>query len=217
MTASRPPAGPDASADNAVDERIDSLLSKLARPKIRNPALAIAAGILALLLWQSDESRAPRPELTDLRGELEPDGFLSGARHLSFNEYGQRTSVISSPRIEQFDDTGIATMAQPAATLYEIRTGTPWEVTARSGAMDQNAGLLELSGDVVVSRQVQGTHSTLETQRLTIDNNRRLVYTEAPVHLSGPGMETRATGMRAWIDDRVLEFDTEVEGRYDAP
>jgi lipopolysaccharide export system protein LptC len=26
---------------------------------------------------------------------------------------------------------------------------------------------------------------------------------------------TRATGMKAWIDDRILELDSDVEGRYE--
>lgn len=199
-----------------AEEQIDSLLTKLARPRVRNPALIVAAGVLALLLWQSDESRSPAPDFLDLRGEREPDGFVSGARHLAFNEDGQRVSMITSPRIEQFDDTGTATLQEPAATLYEVRTQTPWDIRARSGVMDQNAARLELQGEVQVTRQVRGGASTLETEQLTIDNALRQVFTDEPVVVSGPGMVTRARGMRGWIDDRVLEFDTDVEGRYEA-
>lgn len=214
----RRPGEPDPQETDTLaeaEEQIDSLLTRLARPRVRNPALMVAAGVLALLLWQSDESRSPAPDITELRGDREPDGFLSGARHLAFNEQGQRVSAITSPRIEQFDDTGTATLQEPAATLYEVRTQTPWEIRARSGFMDQNAAQLVLEGNVQVTRQVRGGVSTLETEALTIDNGLRQVYSDAPVVVSGPGIETRAQGMRGWIDERILEFNTEVEGRYE--
>lgn len=217
----KPPANreehPIEDLEEKLEENLDTLLQRLARPRVRNPALLAAFAVLAFLLWQSDESRAPSSsDVADLRGEAEPDGFLSGARHLSFNEQGHRLSVISSPRIEQFDDTGTATMEGPDATVYDTRSGTPWKITAESGTMDQGSDRIELAGNVVIARPVPGGTSTLETSRLTVDNARRQVYTNERITLSGPGVVTSATGMQAWIDERTLELNSQVEGRYDS-
>ena len=76
--------------------------------------------------------------------------------------------------------------------------------------------LVHLTGDVRVSQQAEGGRPlTLTTSTLTLDNAERTVYTDAPVELTDSFSLTRATGMKAWIDDRILELDSQVEGRYE--
>ncbi len=67
-----------------------------------------------------------------------------------------------------------------------------------------------------MSQQAQdGRSLTLTTSTLTLNNAERTVYTDAPVKLTDSFSLTRATGMKAWIDDRILELDSQVEGRYE--
>lgn len=190
----------------------------LRRPGARRLALAATIAVLGVLLWQSDEPRSPEVrgrEAAELRGPQEPDGFVDNGRYIAFDEQGQRISVIASTRIEQFDGRGEAVMQLPRATLYDRDDGTPWRITANTGILQRTRERLRLDGDVVITRPLPSGTSTLETEWLTIDNSQRKVQTDAPVLLTAPGMTTRATGMTAWIDERVLELESQVEGRYE--
>lgn len=191
-------------------------LAFLNRPLARGLALAILAGVLGALLWQSDEGRDPTSSAADLRGPSEPDGFIVTGRFLSFNEQGERTSVINSPRVEQFEQQQLATMISPNATLYDKDSGAPWHITARDGEFLEDEDLINLEGNVVVTRPVAGSgDATLESEQLTLDNARREVYTDQPVVLTDANGVTNAVGMRGWVDERAMELNSQVEGRYE--
>ena len=187
----------------------------LNRPWLRALALLASLLVLASLLWQSDEPRQPT-DVRDLRGPTEPDSFVVNGRFLSFNERGQRTAVIESPRIEQFESRRAATMIAPRATLYDEGSGTPWTLTAATGDFLQERNILRLEQDVVVRRTLaNGREGTLVTDRLTLDNGERIVHTDAPVRLTDQFSVTEAVGMKAWIDDRILELRSQVESVYE--
>ncbi|PHQ73709.1 LPS export ABC transporter periplasmic protein LptC [Marinobacter sp.] len=186
-----------------------------ARPWVRTLGLALTIVALFFLLWQSDESSEP-VDAAALRGESEPDGFVVNGRYLSFDETGQLTAQFESPRIEQFEARSETIMASPNATLYGDPGDAPWQVQANKGQFMEADDLVHLTGDVRVSQQAQGGRPlTLTTSTLTLDNAERTVYTDAPVKLTDSFSLTRATGMKAWIDDRILELDSQVEGRYE--
>ena len=179
--------------------------------------LALAGTIVALffLLWQSDDPSEP-VDATALRGESEPDGFVVNGRYLSFDETGRLTTRFQSPRIEQFDARNETIMESPMATLYGESGTAPWRVEANEGRFLEADNLVHLTGDVRVTREAEnGRPLTLTTTALTLDNSERTVYTEAPVEMTDAFSLTRATGMKAWIDDRILELDSQVEGRYE--
>tara|TARA_R110000851_G_scaffold20338_4_gene61621 strand:+ start:817 stop:1407 length:591 start_codon:yes stop_codon:yes gene_type:complete len=185
------------------------------RPWVRTLGLAVTIVALFFLLWQSDEPSEP-VDAAALRGELEPDGFVVNGRYLSFDETGRLTAHFESPRIEQFEARNETIMESPNATLYGESGNAPWQVQANKGQFMEADDLVHLTGDVQVSQQAQGGRPlTLTTSTLTLDNAERTVYTDAPVELTDSFSLTRATGMKAWIDDRILELDSQVEGRYE--
>lgn len=187
----------------------------LGRPSVRALALTATALVLALLLWQSDEPREPT-DAAALRGESEPDGFVINGRYLSFDDTGRLTTRITSPRIEQFESRQLATMIAPEASLFDESTGIPWHLRADNGRFLEARDVIELDGNVVVTRPLQdGREATLRTEWLTLDNQERTVYTPEPVELTDNRSITRATGMKGWIDDRILELESQVEGYYE--
>ncbi|WP_166254081.1 LPS export ABC transporter periplasmic protein LptC [Marinobacter salicampi] len=192
-----------------------SLKSLLRRRRVRNPALVIALLVLASLIWQSDETREPK-DVVDLRGPSEPDGFVVQGRYLSFDEQGNLAAIIESPRIEQFESRGVATMMSPKASVYDENSESPWTITAERGEVLQGKDILQLEQDVLVRRTLEdGREGTLATETLTLDNQGRTAYTSAPVVITDQHSVTRAVGMRAWLDDRVVELQSQVEGRYE--
>lgn len=185
----------------------------LNRPGVRSLALAVTVALLVALLWRNDDSR--NQDATDQGGQNEPDGFVEDGRYLSFDQEGRRIASIESPRIEQFEPEGLATMTSPSATLYDRQSGLPWHLTANSGTFHQPEDRLVLSGDVKVIRPLEGEReATLITDKLTLDNSNRTVFTDKPVLITDEHGQTAAVGMKAWIDDRILELNSQVEGHY---
>ncbi|WP_297791822.1 LPS export ABC transporter periplasmic protein LptC [uncultured Marinobacter sp.] len=184
------------------------------RPWLRTLALGCAAVALVMMLWQSDEPQEP-VDAAALRGQSEPDGFVVNGRYLSYDENGKLSVRFESPRIEQFEAQNKAIMESPRAELFGEGEEEPWYLSADSGTFREGKGLLHLEGNVQVIRRSGDRQGTLTTSRLTLDNSKNTVYTDAPVELTDSFSVTRATGMKAWIDDRILELNSQVEGRYE--
>ncbi|MGM0569681.1 LPS export ABC transporter periplasmic protein LptC [Marinobacter sp.] len=190
-------------------------LDLLARPRIRNPGLAIAALVLGYLIWQSDDPRSVDTDAIALRGETEPDTFVNQGVFRSFDRSGQPEIVLTSPRTEQFDDRKEALLEAPDGTLYDHDAGLRWLITANSGLYDMAAEIMDLEGDVEVIRRGEGGDAVLLTEYLRIDNASRTATTDRPVTLTSPGQVTHARGLTGWLDDRVLELENSVEGTYE--
>ncbi|RBP26982.1 lipopolysaccharide export system protein LptC [Marinobacter pelagius] len=185
------------------------------RPLVR--ALAVVALVAAalFLLWRSDEPPAPDPEAAALRGPAEPDGFVVDGAYTSYDQNGNLKVHFTSPRIEQFEEGNMATMVSPTARLFGEPGTEPWTIEANNGSLLQNENLLYLTDNVRIIRQVGEREATLTTSKLTLDNDQNIIYTDAPVEITDRIGVTRATGMKAWINDRIVELNSDVEGRYE--
>ncbi|WP_100638663.1 LPS export ABC transporter periplasmic protein LptC [Marinobacter salexigens] len=194
-------------------------LSKLVlknKPRLRMLGLAITVAVAVFLLWESNEP--PLSSYSDakqLRGETEPDGFVINGSYTSYDEAGQRKIVFTSPRIEQFEEGNLATMESPRAELFSATGEGPWILNAENGSLRQNDDLLNLTGNVRVVRTIGAREATLNTESLTLDNQQGMVYTDDPVTITDNLGITQAKGMKAWIDERILELNSQVEGRYE--
>lgn len=191
------------------------VLDFLARPGIRNPGLLIAAVTLGFLLWQSDEPRTTDNDAMKLRGATEPDTFINQGVFRSFDTEGRPKLVLSSPRTEQFDDRQQAVLEAPDGTLYDHRADLQWQMDAKHGLYHMSSEIMELEGNVVITRSVEGGNAELLTEYLRIDNPARRATTDRPVTLKSPGNVTHARGMTGWFDERVLELENSVEGIYE--
>lgn len=190
-----------------------TLLSRLNR--LRYPALAILSVALIVLLWQSQE-QTTNNDAERLRGPQEPDSFVVNGEYRSFDESGKVALVFKSPRVEQFDAENRAHMQSPRATLIDSSSGQPWKLQSDEGNYRLKRDIIDLTGNVLISRTLpSGQEGNLQTTHLTLDNEKRIVHTDAPVVLRDPHGVTRATGMKAWIDKRIVELQSQVEGQYE--
>lgn len=184
------------------------------RPALNYALIGLLGAVFLLMIWQDEESSGAG-STADLRGPREPDGFIVNAVYRAYDQTGQLSSRIESARAEQFEDEQYALMENPESAVFEKETRIPWNITAEAGRYDLNTELLLLSGNVRVVRSNPGmAPSQLLSERLTLDNLNRIVHTEAPVTLLDYRGTTDAVGMRAWIDDRIIEFQSQVEGEY---
>ncbi|RBW49323.1 LPS export ABC transporter periplasmic protein LptC [Marinobacter sp. F3R11] len=186
------------------------------RPRLRMLALAATIAATIFLLWQSDEPAITSySDARQLRGDAEPDGFVINGNYTSYDETGHRKIVFTSPRIEQFEEENLATMESPSAEVFSADDAEPWLLEAENGSLLRDADLLYLTGNVRVVRTIGARTATLVTESLTLDNNQGRVYTDDLVEITDSVGTTRAKGMNAWIDERILELNSQVEGRYD--
>jgi len=166
-------------------------------------------------MWQDDEGASRPDDAGQLRGSAEPDSFVIGGRYRAWDERGNLKLTLSSDRIDQFEDTAEATMEAPRARVYSDDDPAPWIISADTGRLRLNNNQLFLSGDVRVTRQPASGGLTLETSELTLDNEQATVFTDQPVTITEAFGVTRATGMKAWADERILELNSRVEGHYE--
>ena len=185
------------------------------RPRWRTIALLATVIATVALLWHSDNELPMPAQDSELRGNSEPDSFVVNALYTSYNEQGAVKIQFVSPRIEQFETNNYATMVNPEATVQGQPGSEPWQLTAKQGRLGDGNSLLELEGDVRIIRQIDERRSTLSTSTLTLDNRTNMAYTDAPVEIVDATGITRATGMKAWLNERILELDSQVEGRYE--
>ena len=185
------------------------------RPGWRTIALLTTFIATAALLWHSDNDVPMPTQDSELRGDREPDSFVVDALYTSYDEQGTVKIQFVSPRIEQFEAGGYAIMAEPQATIRGKPGSEPWQLTAKHGKLLNNNSQLELEGDVRIVRQIGERSATLSTTRLTLDNRTNMAHTDAPVEIVDATGTTYATGMKAWFNERILELDSQVEGRYE--
>lgn len=182
------------------------------RPLFRLLALFLAAAALVLLIWQGAEQQTgPHQQNT----ADEPESFADNAVYMAFDDKGQLTSELQSPRVEEFSHSNLAHMQQPRAKLYSKDSRVPWLLRADRGTYNLKSQVMRLDGQVAVTRPLPDQPpAQLDTSHLTLDNARGIVHTDAPVTIKDVNGITRAVGMRAWVDKRVMELLSEVRGTY---
>ncbi|MFE8072109.1 LPS export ABC transporter periplasmic protein LptC [Marinobacteraceae bacterium S3BR75-40.1] len=184
-------------------------------PLARYSFIALLTAVLLVMLWRSDESPTT-PDDAALRGPREPDAFIIKGTYRSYDDKGRLSSRFFSERAEQFDDSDAALMIKPGGAIFEAKTGYPWIASGDKGRYDMDGEKLTLEGDVELVREHKELRSSrLLTERLTLDNHKRIVHTDAPVRIEDFRGVTTAVGMRAWIDKHVLELKENVEGTYE--
>ncbi len=182
---------------------------------LRTLALIAVIGATLHLMWRSDERDATNTEAEQLRGPSEPDSFVVDSVYRTWDSEGNLELRLISPRIEQFEDNNQATLEQPRARVYGEPDSPPWLIEADQGSLRQTQGLLDLAGNVVVTQRSEDSEMTLITEALTLNNRENTVYTDQPVTITEPFGVTQAVGMKAWVDERILELNSRVEGQYE--
>lgn len=184
------------------------------KPILTYCLIGLLAAVLLFIVWQDEEGNMGTGA-ADLRGPREPDGFIVNGTYRAYGADGNLSSRIETVRAEQFEGEQYAMLEEPRGAVFEQKTRLPWLISASDGRYDLESEQLLLSGDVEVLRENPGiAPSRLLSESLTLDNRQRIVHTEAPVTLLDFRGITEAVGMKAWVDQRIIEFESQVEGEY---
>nr|WP_067298653.1 LPS export ABC transporter periplasmic protein LptC [Marinobacterium profundum] len=183
--------------------------------------LILATALLApiLLYWGADRAptEAPAPELTP--GTADTDYYLRDATIRQFDVTGQLHQELRSPQLEHYPEPGELRAQTPDIVLFRNDSRGEVLISAQQGRMQDSNEQVWLNGTVRVKssadKDASGTPLRLETEALTLVPSEQFIETDTAVTLFSQGGETRANGMRAYLNSRQVELLSDVEGRYE--
>jgi lipopolysaccharide export system protein LptC len=180
--------------------------------------LILATALLApvLFYWGSGRapSEAPLPELSP--GSTDTDYYLRDATIRQFDAQGLLQQELSSPDLEHYPQPGVLKAQTPDIVLFGNNSRDQVLISAQRGQMLDSNEHIHLDGEVrVINSPDAGPGLTLETQALSLVPSLQFIETDQAVTLFSQGGETRANGMKAYLNTRTVELLSDVEGRYE--
>jgi len=162
-----------------------------------------------------EESTGPRLGL----GYYARDARLTGS-----GPDGRILYRVSAAAAEQLLADGTITM-QDVAVDYEPAAQVPWTLRADRGQIPPDRNIIELAGDVTAMTAVSpattgaGGRSSaapllIRTDYLELDPEAYIARTERTVAVERGRDTLRARGMRVYLKQDRLQFNSEVRGRF---
>lgn len=174
------------------------------------PALFVIGALLFFTLQKLEHAR-PLPEAET---EAQPRYELENAEWMRMDASGAPQFIAKAERISWYDDQS-ARMLQPE--LFSLGgKGSPWRLAAPTGRMPADSRDIFLSGSVLATgKWPDGADLTLNTDRLWVDTENKMLHTDAELSLDGPGRHVLATGMNADWTGRDLKLLSNIQARYE--
>ena len=170
-------------------------------------------GLLAMLFERTaGEDNLERPADAD----RQQTGYY--LRDATLTEYGKDGAI----RIEvsarlATEVPGLETVEMEAVSVnYFALAGQRWRLTADNGHLPPGRDTVDLSGSVIMTgeREKQPEPAVIRTELLTLDLEREVARTDAPVTLSLGVHTLSATGMVADLKAETLQLESGINGRF---
>lgn len=178
--------------------------------------LSLAGGLFILCVagyyWGGFAKETPL--LVDTPDNL-PDYAISEISGTQINEQGQIVRQITAKSLQHFADNDETHINTPVVTLYQ-QGQAQWRVSAEKATSREDNQYLTLDNKVV-AQQLQGLALRLETDSLTTEPNKHLLYTQTPVVVHSPQGEIRSLGLQANTQEGTINFIGQVRGTYVLP
>lgn len=167
----------------------------------------------AWLAWRQPESGdTPR----DASGKPLPDYYLTELTLTHYGPDGVLQRTLKSERLKHLAAHG-TTLQQPRLTLHNP-TGSPWVITAESGRLPPDEEILELSGEVEISRLATPDNRPLrmETRNLRYHQTEGYAETDEAVTVTSEKDRIDAVGLKAWLTSPGhIQFLSQVRAHYE--
>jgi LPS export ABC transporter protein LptC len=186
----------------------------------RHAVLVVAALATTWLVF-----RNPSTEVEEPAGpRLGLGYYVRDARLTGSGPDGRILYRVSAASAEQLLADGTITM-QDVAVDYEPAAEVPWQLRADRGQIPPDRNIIELSGDVTATTAVSpdatggGDRSSaapllIRTDYLELDPEAYIARTERMVAVERDRDTLRARGMRVYLKQDRLQFNSEVRGRF---
>ena len=175
-------------------------------------ALAFVAVIVGTIVLGGQQGETTAP--TTIEEPLRDPGYAArDARLVQTGADGHPVYTVNADVIRQQPDEDTVELEQ-ANLGFRDTTGNQWTARGEHGKVGQNTGKVELSGNVHVAGILPGTLQPGEivTEHLSFDTHASVVNTRAPVTLTLPGQQIKATGLHATLKDGRVQLESRVHG-----
>lgn len=184
------------------------------------PLILIILTVAFLLLWESPPQNFlnPQPAIA----QAYPSNIVINPVNRRFNQEGRLTSLFTAAETRHFqvnpnqislnDHTNIT---QPSMIIYNSQR-LPWNLSASHGKTINNGALIELNGNVRLWQQNQLNQiSELTTSSMVVEPEQQYAHTDKPVIIRSVNEITRATGMKASLQEDQIQLLSNVRGIYE--
>jgi LPS export ABC transporter protein LptC len=188
---------------NKMDHRLMNLRGKLAQLFIILIVLALSL-VLVAGIWRG-KSRTVQPEA---QNAPPPDAEMK-LNDMEFTEMqdGKRFWTLCASEAKYFQDQQKTHLLAVRLTLYLDKTDEQIRLSSDEGVMYAGTKDIELKGNIRVMLP-RDYVVTAQTARYT--HSKRVVESDDPVHMTGPGLELSGKRWEYKIADHVAEVDGKV-------
>ncbi|HIJ77457.1 MAG TPA: LPS export ABC transporter periplasmic protein LptC [Deltaproteobacteria bacterium] len=162
-------------------------------------SLVLAAGI-----WRGKS----RPVQQDAQQVCPADAEMK-LTDMEFTEMqeGKRFWTLCASEAKYFQDQQKTLLQKVSLTLYLEKTGEEIHMESREGVLHAGTKDIELRGDIHVALPRE---YVLTTETAHYNHSSRIVESDDPVHISGPGLELDGKRWKYRIADHVAKVDGKV-------
>ena len=181
-----------------------------------NILLTIALAAIAVVTWfvlarreETQKPTTPSIESADL------GYYLRDARLVGLDPDGHELYAVHAQRIEQRPSDDSISL-QRVTVDYATGSDTPWTVVADMGHIPASGDVIELQGNVQLSRTGPPGAERLEidTPQLELAIRDRIARTGEAINLTQGADKLNATGMEADLRKETLRLDSRVHARF---
>lgn len=143
--------------------------------------LGIMAVVIVIFIWpMTDDTIVPTPVSEPNAAQTSND--LIAPKFSSVDENGNPFTITAARAVQVAGKPDVIDLDSPTGTIT-LSTTLALTTGAPSGVFDQNAGILDLSGGVIVTT-TDGYHLTVDHVQIRVKD--RHMVTDSPVHITGP-------------------------------
>ena len=187
---------------------------------VRHAVLVVAALATTWLVFRNPSTEVEAPA----RPRLGLGYYVRDARLTGSGPDGRILYRVSAASAEQLLADGTITM-QDVAVDYEPAAQVPWKLRADRGQIPPDRNIIALAGDVTATTAASpattggGDRSIaapllIRTDYLELDPEAYIARTERTVAVERDRDTLRARGMRVYLKQDRLQFNSEVHGRF---
>ena len=129
----------------------------------------------------------------------------------AYDNKGNLLYLLNSPQIHYRADQRFE-FEQPKF-VYQVGDGTPLNLSASKGYMENNSALIELLGDVNISHinPQNDMAEYLDTSDATIDLDKKKAYTDAKATFRQQNKITEGIGMVADLEEQTIKLQSNIK------
>ncbi len=182
----------------------------------------LIAGLIALALlalatsWLLKSVRPAAPQQAQPPTHT-PDYYFRDAIVTETDDHGRESMRMHADAIFHHPDDD-STDLENVDLLYYKKDGPPWHVLADRGHVPSGGDVVELAGNIRMTRAPTGAGTyplKIRTNTLTVFTRKNLARTRDPVSISEGVNTFTGVGMEADLDKDRLVLEANVEGHYE--